>query len=146
METGTTNLVKWKATYLCDVGGLGYLNVEAPSRTLAWDAAKVALPVEAARVVAVDRVPGQTEPVHYHRPVLLAGVKVSRADLCGCGCGGADPWHKASYRRTVSVMGTDDTGRRWGTVRLPMSTQPVQVVENDFGGWTIDRSSIEYDK
>jgi len=139
------NNVMWKGTYLKDGGGLGYLNVEAATWADAFKAAKVALPPDAARLCMVDRVPGQVEPVTYASPETLTGVKVSRVEKCGCGCRGEDPWHKSSYRRTITVTGTDGEGRRVGTVQLPMSTQPVRVVEGDFG-WNIDRSSIVYDK
>jgi len=65
---------------------------------------------------------------------------------CGCGCHGSDPWHKATYRRVVTI-----TSSTTGTVKLPYSTKPVRVTRHDygegvFGCWIVDVSSIDFDK
>ena len=75
---------------------------------------------------------------------------IARTSACNCGCSGSDPWHKHYYKRIVNVI-TDITG----TVRLPMSSQPVRVfrevlIEGErgpiYGAWTVDRESIVFDR
>lgn len=64
----------------------------------------------------------------------------ARLKPCTCGCQGQDPWHRAHYDREITL--TSDTQ---GTIRLPMSTQPV-VVKKWCGVWFVDRDSIIFDK
>lgn len=64
-------------------------------------------------------------------------------DPCSCGCQGQDPWHKASYRRTITL---DEGSATSGTVSLPFSTKPVKVTFQHGSVWLVDRSSIVFDK
>ncbi len=53
---------------------------------------------------------------------------VNKLEPCGCGCHGQDPWHKATYYRTVT-----QTTPTEGTVKLPYSEAPVRVTRRDLG-------------
>ena len=73
-------------------------------------------------------------------------IKLSKQDLfrvweCGCGCGGTDPWHRKSYKRTVVVESKDALE---GFVKLPMSEHPVRVTRSlpNISLWIIDIDSI----
>lgn len=79
------------------------------------------------------------------RPRLGRLSTVLRMDPCGCGCSGADPWHRRKYERVVYATSADAAE---GWVRLPMSSLPVRVTRLAPGSsaWAIDRSSIVYDR
>jgi hypothetical protein len=80
-------------------------------------------------------------------PVMI----VNKAEACGCGCHGQDPWHKASYQRVVTL---DEGSTTRGTVRMPYSTQPVRVWLHPsslnhmlkYQMWFVVRTSIVFDK
>lgn len=70
---------------------------------------------------------------------------INKLKPCNCGCQGSDPWHKATYRRTVTKIDA-----LTGHVQLPFSTKPVVVRREQygatFGAWIVDRDSIVFDK
>lgn len=78
---------------------------------------------------------------------------VYRSKQCRCGCHGSDPWHRHSYKRTVTLHPVDVT---IGTVRLPMSSEPVRVTRSDygvhssgrnvFGAWSFDPYDVVNDR
>ena len=78
-----------------------------------------------------------------------AELIIARQTTCNCGCKGSDPHHRRYYKRIVHLISETS-----GTVRLPMSSQPVAVkreilIHGDrpvYGGWTVVRDSIVYDK
>ena len=70
----------------------------------------------------------------------LADQKITlRLSPCRCGCGGSDPWHAASLRRTIydvtaeparvklkgSGLSAPQFCRRFGTVKLPWGSAVV---------------------
>lgn len=81
---------------------------------------------------------------------------MARLTPCNCGCQGADPWHRATYRRVVDEVQAVDETHQQGTVRLPFSTCPVRVTREGFFSekcgrvlwqlWVVDRKSIVFDK
>lgn len=76
---------------------------------------------------------------------------INKLTACNCGCQGQDPWHKATYLRSVN-----QTTPTEGTVRMPYSSQPVRVTRQyygltvsnrpSFGSWIVDRDSIVWDR
>lgn len=73
---------------------------------------------------------------------MTATRVIYRLTPCTCGCGGADPWHRGEFTRVITPI--DEST---GTVRLPMSTQPVTVRRSALTGlWIVDRDSIVFDK
>ena len=70
---------------------------------------------------------------------------INKTKPCNCGCNGTDPWHKSTYKRSVTQ--TSDTT---GTVKLPYSSNPVVVTREAFdvngvtvyGPWIVYRDSI----
>tara|TARA_R110000868_G_scaffold227910_2_gene480867 strand:+ start:376 stop:639 length:264 start_codon:yes stop_codon:yes gene_type:complete len=78
---------------------------------------------------------------------------LARFKPCGCGCKGADSWHKPSFRRVVQLTPNNLVG----FVQLPFSSIPVKVTRDSFesrlnpgtfcyGLWVVDRNSIVYDR
>jgi hypothetical protein len=68
---------------------------------------------------------------------------VIRARPCNCGCQGQDPWHRASYRRVVTLLPGSDTE---GTVQHPGGITRVSRKihgtlrdgRTDYGTWVFD--------
>lgn len=67
---------------------------------------------------------------------------INRFKPCTCGCKGTDPWHRSEYSRVITLIEPDR-----GTVKLPMSSQPVTVIKSPHTGlWIVDRDSIIFDR
>ena len=69
----------------------------------------------------------------------MTTTKVYRKKSCRCGCHGGDPWHKASYKRTVKLLSPTV-----GVVQLPFGARIVERPQYEvngfatFGSWEFE--------